>query len=121
MKQKMKTERDTPNSYLIGGVVVSLVASLCCIGPFFLLATGLSAAWLSHLMIVEPLQPMLTVIALAMFTMAGRKTFQPATGPEANLNCRAISNQSLQITAFIVAGLIVIVLLTSRYWILLVD
>ena len=40
--------------YLFGGVLASVTASICCIGPFALLATGISGAWMSRVMVVEP-------------------------------------------------------------------
>lgn len=91
-------------------------ASLCCLLPFALIATGLGGAWVSQLMRVEPYQPYLVAIAAAAFLFAGRKLFFSI--PMADACCEAEVNDR---AIWIFWGCIALaaVLVSSEYWILL--
>ena len=61
--------------FIAGGIAASLTASICCIGPLVLLATGVSGAWMSNLMIFERYQALLIAATLLAFALAGRSLF----------------------------------------------
>ena len=61
--------------FIAGGILASLTASICCIGPLVLLLTGVSGAWMSSLMIFERYQAILIAATLIAFAFAGRSLF----------------------------------------------
>ena len=105
---------------VIVGLLASVTASVCCLGPFVLLATGISGAWMSRVMIVGPIQPLLIVLAVSLFAIAGWKLFGPAVASTQSDDCETCTvGLPQKLTYFVLAG-ISAVLLTSEYWILAV-
>lgn len=47
----------TGKSSLIAGTVAAIGASVCCIGPFVLLAFGIGGTWVSSLTAMAPYRP----------------------------------------------------------------
>ena len=109
------------NRYLAGGVLVSVGASVCCIGPFILLATGISGAWISQLMILEPYQPIFVLIVLCMFAVAGWKIFRPVNEAAVSDGCPMAQVRWQQKATFFLTGALASILLTSVYWIVWID
>ncbi|PCJ21726.1 MAG: mercury transporter [SAR86 cluster bacterium] len=105
------------NQYVIGGVLASVSASLCCIGPFFLIATGFNGAWISRLMLVEPFQPFLILLTALLFMLAGWKIFMPVTEHDEGSNCAVYKSGLYNKLSFFLSGALALVLLTSVYWI----
>ena len=103
--------------YLFGGVLASVTASICCIGPFALLATGISGAWMSRVMVVEPFQPLLAGTTIILFALASRKIFFSKVADETGGNCLTVAVQRKQKIVYCVSGVLALVLLTSEYWI----
>jgi mercuric ion transport protein len=102
---------------LTAGLLVSVTASICCLGPFALLATGVSGAWMSRLMIFEPLQPLLIVVTALLFALAGWKLFYARKTIVKGGSCSIQLASTQQKTLFFVAGILSIILLSSEYWI----
>ena len=73
----VKKKTTSSNQFLISGVLVSFGASICCLGPFALLVTGISGAWISQLMVLEPYLPLFVLIVLGLFAVTGWKIFEP--------------------------------------------
>lgn len=107
------------NRYLVVGMLASVSASVCCIGPLALLATGISGAWMSRLMVMEPFQPLLIVLTVSSFAFAGWKLFYSDKENEvgSSASCRKVNWK--QKTTFLVTGSLSLGLLASEYWILL--
>ena len=105
------------SQYLIGGVLVSLSASICCIGPFVLLATGISGAWMSRLMILQPYQPIFVLLTLALLGRAGWKIFRPVIRADVGDSCSVLRIGRRQKAAFVFTCTLATLLLTSEYWI----
>jgi len=104
--------------YLIVAMLASMTASICCIGPFALLATGISGAWMSQLMIVEPFQPLLMALTVLLLALAGWKLFYSAAKNEQGNSCPAQKSGRQQKLAYFLTGGLALILLTSEYWIL---
>ena len=70
---KSLTEKEwvRPSYLLLGGVLTSAVSSVCCIGPFFFLATGISGAWMSGIMMLKSYYPIFAVTSLACIFTGG--------------------------------------------------
>ncbi len=100
----------TPKRFMLGGVAVSLIASSCCIGPFLLLATGVSGAWMSRLMVLQAYQPLFISLVLTFFAMAWVKIFRPFSSAPSGATAQ-------QKAAFFLLFALALILLFSEYWI----
>ena len=109
------------NQLLMGGVLVSIGASICCLAPFALLATGISGAWISQLMVIEPYQPLFVLIVLGLFAVAGWKIFEPVIKTVSKDSCPTPQVKMSQKLTFVFSSVIAGFLLTSEYWIVWLD
>jgi mercuric ion transport protein len=60
---------------LLAGVIAGIGASVCCIGPFVLLALGISGAWIGNLTALEPYRPFFMGLMLLFLGVAFRKLY----------------------------------------------
>ncbi len=104
---------------LVGGVLTSVAASVCCIGPLLLLATGISGAWMSRLMVLEPYYPILAIVSLAFIGAAGWKLLQPGACAIENGQAALALPATKSLVVFAMASSLAVILLTSEYWIVL--
>ncbi|UVT19715.1 MAG: mercury transporter MerT [Nitrospira sp.] len=63
------------NGTLIVGALAAVGASLCCVGPLVLLAFGISGAWVSSLIALEPLRPVFIGLTLLFLGLTFRKLY----------------------------------------------
>ena len=63
-------ERWTTPGSVFAGAAAAIGASACCAGPLVLVLLGVSGAWGSRLVAMEPLQPYFVASALAFFGFA---------------------------------------------------
>ncbi|MEO1931614.1 MAG: mercuric transporter MerT family protein [Pseudohongiella sp.] len=103
--------------YITAGLLASATASICCLGPFALMATGISGAWMSRLMVIEPMQPFIIALTMLFFALAGWKIFYPTKKYEQGSSCPAQSIKSSQKFAYFLAGSLASILVSSEYWI----
>ena len=102
---------------LVASIVTAVAASICCLGPFLLLATGFSAAWMSQLMAIEPYQPLLVGISLALVLRAGwLLIMQPSCSSDLRASVMAFAGKRQALVYFVVLCF-VLILITSEYWI----
>ncbi len=106
------------NRFIAGGVLASMSASICCLGPFVLLATGISGAWMSNLMRLEPYQPMLIGLALIAFAIAGKRLFVGATNDEDGSCCDNEKIGWQQYTLYLSSFALALIFVTSEFWVL---
>lgn len=102
---------------MIVAVLASAIASACCIGPFLLLTTGLSGAWMSRVMAVEPLQPYLIALSLLLVSVAGWQLLTRTNCEVDYRQARLTIPGKSQLALFTTTVGIVLVLGTSEYWI----
>jgi hypothetical protein len=68
-----------PGSSIAAGLLAAVGASGCCVGPLVLLGLGIGGAWVAHLTALEPLRPLLALVAVAFLALAFRGLYlQPA-------------------------------------------
>ncbi|HBW82573.1 MAG TPA: hypothetical protein DEF79_00885 [Gammaproteobacteria bacterium] len=103
---------------LFGGVLSSALSSICCIGPFFFLATGMSGAWMSRVMIIEPYYPIFVLASLIFIFLGGWQLTRPIACANAPVRQSTSSPATEPLIVFILTLLATIILLTSKYWIL---
>ena len=99
--------------YLLGSVLVSATASVCCLGPLFLLATGLSAAWIGKLMFLEAYTPLFAGVAGVLLLRAAWLIYVAPSG-----QCVVSRPGATAQAAIAAATLVSLVFLASEYWIL---
>ncbi len=64
---------DTPSTVrggLAAAVLTGLLASICCLGPLFLVILGIGGAWVADLTLLDPIRPWLTVATIAILGLA---------------------------------------------------
>ncbi len=75
----MKAETASRRS-LTAAVVAAVVASICCVGPFLLLALGVGGAWIGSLTALEPYRPFFMVATVFFLAYAFYRVYrQPRT------------------------------------------
>lgn len=113
------TRNVTENTYRFSaaGVLAAVSASLCCLGPFALMATGISGVWMSRLMAVERFQPVFIVLSVSFFALAGWKLFSAAGRKNTTGSCPTPRAKRQQKLIFFLSGCLALVLLTSEFWI----
>lgn len=60
---------------LVGGVLASIGASACCVGPLLLLSLGVGGAWIGNLTRLEPYRPVFIALVLVFLGLALRKLY----------------------------------------------
>ena len=103
--------------FIAGGIAASLTASICCIGPLVLLATGVSGAWMSNLMIFERYQAILITATLLAFAVAGRSLFFADNETNAGECCEDSGPFWKKASAFAASSSLALVFISSEYWI----
>lgn len=106
------------NRFLAGGILASVSASICCLGPLVLLATGVSGAWMSKLMLLEPFQPMLVGLTLLAFAIAGKNLVAAAMGAVDSGCCEARRVGWRQYGLYLTSLSLALIFVTSEFWIL---
>jgi mercuric ion transport protein len=83
---------------LVAGVLAAIGASVCCVGPLVLLGLGISGAWISNLMALEPYRPIFVGLTLAFLGLAFRKLYLMPQVCEPGTSCanpRSIKRQRI--------------------------
>lgn len=80
------------------------------------MATGLSAAWMSRVMVLEAYHPYFAVLAFALFVFAGWKLFAPQFVKASEGSCEIVGTGLQQKITFLLFSAIALVLLSSSYW-----
>jgi mercuric ion transport protein len=101
------------NGFLIAGILSAIGASICCVGPFVLLALGVSGAWIGSLAALEPYRPILIGLTLLFLGFAFYRLYlvRPACSPESACgNPRSLRRQRVAfwIVTVLVLGLIAV-------------
>lgn len=60
---------------LLAGVLTSLGASICCLGPFLLLSLGIGGAWIARLTALDPLRPYFIGLTLLLLALGFRRLY----------------------------------------------
>ena len=60
---------------LVAGVLAAFGASACCFGPLALVTLGFGGAWAARLRLLEPLQPVFTVLTLLFLGLAFHRLY----------------------------------------------
>jgi mercuric ion transport protein len=97
------------NAALVGGVLASIGASACCVGPLLLLSLGIGGAWIGNLTALEPYRPVFIVLVLVFLGLAFRRLYFVPQNCDSQANCAADRTKNVQRLIFwIVAPLLLI-------------
>ena len=77
----------TAKRALIGGVLASVGASACCVGPLVLLSLGIGGAWIGSLTRLEPYRPLFIVLVLVFLGLALRTLYFAPRNCDAEAVC----------------------------------
>ena len=102
---------------LLAAVLASVLASACCLGPFLLLATGLSGAWMSRLMLLEPIQPFLAAVSLLFIVAAGWRLISRRSCVTDSGAATVARPSGAEFIGLLVALVTVLILISSEFWI----
>jgi mercuric ion transport protein len=75
MTERKKSTTQPGIGFLVAGIVASIGASACCLGPLVLLSLGISGAWISSLAALEPYRPIFVGLALLFLAFAFRRLY----------------------------------------------
>ena len=113
---KASKQKTDYRHFIAGGIAASLTASICCIGPLVLLATGISGAWMSNLMIFERYQAILITATLLAFAFAGKSLFFTVKMAGDDESCEQGLDWK-KASAFAASSCLAMVFISSEYWI----
>ncbi|MDP7320699.1 MAG: mercuric transporter MerT family protein [Bacteriovoracaceae bacterium] len=101
---------------LLGGVIASIVAASCCIGPLIFAVLGVSSARLLSKM--EPYRPYLTVLTLVLLGLAFFYTYKkkPADECEDGSYCANPKSDKWNKRILWIATVLILGFLTFPYW-----
>lgn len=100
---------------LAAGGVAAILASACCLGPLVLITLGISGAWISNLVALEPYRPLFIGIALVAMFFAWRRIFRPAEQCQAEEVCAVPRVQLAYKVIFWMVSVLVLIALASPY------
>jgi mercuric ion transport protein len=102
---------------LVGGVLASIGASVCCLGPLILLSLGIGGAWIGNLTALEPYRPIFILLVFLFVGLAFRKLYFTPSRCETDGSCAVERTQKVQRLLFwIVVPLML--LLVATPWLL---
>lgn len=58
-----------------GGLTSAVLASACCIGPLALVLLGVSGAWISNLVALEPFRPFFAAVAILFIGLGFHRVY----------------------------------------------
>ena len=104
---------------LTSGGLASVAATLCCVMPFVLLMLGISGAWISYLVALEPYQPIFVAVALVALFFAYKGIFiNNNLCTENDKFCAKPSVNRIYKTAFYVVAIMLVLSIVAPYAIL---
>lgn len=74
---------------LFAGGLAALLASACCLGPLVLVLLGISGAWISRLVALEPYQPFFMAASIVALAFAGRQIWRTGSSCTPDQFCAA--------------------------------
>lgn len=115
MDDKNKSEtRVKPQWGLMGAIAAAVAASICCVGPFVLLALGISGAWISSLTAFEPYRPVFMAVTFLFLGFAFYKVYRKPKAEEcaagsycADPRSDRINKMTLWIITVLIGGLLI--------------
>lgn len=104
---------------LTGGILATIAASLCCVMPLILLMLGVTGAWISYLVALEPYQPIFISVALVALFFAYKNIFVRNDKCKTNDKfCAKISINKIYKVAFFLVSIMILITIVAPYLVL---
>lgn len=100
---------------MIGGVLASIGASACCVGPLLLLSLGIGGAWIGTLTRLEPYRPVFMVLVLVFLGLAFRGLYVVPQSCDTEAGCVADRTRHTQRILFWIVSPLLLALVTSPW------
>jgi mercuric ion transport protein len=116
MSESKNPDIQSGSGFLVAGILAALGASACCLGPLVLLALGVSGAWISTLIALEPYRPFFIGLTLLFLAFAFHRLYlapRVCTPESACANPRTLSRRRL---AFWIVTVLVLVLIAVPWF-----
>lgn len=81
------TPARSPLPAVVGAILATIGASVCCVLPLVLVLLGVSGAWIANLTALDAWRPWLTVVALLFLAVAFWTFYRPGTACRAGPDC----------------------------------
>ena len=89
---------------LVGGMLASIGASACCVGPLLLLSMGIGGAWIGNLTALERYRPVFIVLVIVFLGLAFRQLYFVKQSCASEANCVADRTLNAQRVIFWIAA-----------------
>jgi mercuric ion transport protein len=111
----MKNIENKSGVLIGGGIVASLIASLCCVGPLILTILGVSGA--AALAQLEVLRIPMTIIVIAVFGYTGYLLKKKSISCEPGSICADPRKFKIMVIFYFVGLALALISLSSPYWV----
>ena len=101
---------------LIGGLLVGIGASACCVGPFLLLSLGIGGSWIGNLTAMTTYRPYLVGLTLVLLGLAFRQLYLPPRRFAADSTCALPDTLKKQRIIFWIVSVFILVMITFPYY-----
>lgn len=101
---------------IIGAVIGTIAASLCCVGPLVLLSLGIGGAWISTLTQLEFLRPIGIAITLVFLVWVFWKLYIPPNQCAIDKPCANLKALKVQRIVFWVITFILVLILAFPWY-----
>ena len=89
---------------LVGGMLASIGASACCVGPLLLLSLGIGGAWIGNLTALEPYRPIFIALVIVFLWLAFQQLYFVKKGCDSDADCAAERTRKVQRLIFWIAA-----------------
>ena len=89
---------------LVGGMLASIGASACCVGPLLLLSLGIGGAWIGNLTALEPYRPVFIALVIVFLGLAFRQLYFVKQSCDSDANCATERTRKAQRLIFWIAA-----------------
>ncbi|WP_419168266.1 mercuric transporter MerT family protein [Halobacteriovorax sp.] len=109
-------ENKAQKATLVGGMIASITAASCCIGPVLFALLGFSSAGLLTKM--EPYRPYLTILTLVLLGLSFYFTYRKKATEKCDPDSYCASPQAERWNKFVLwsVAILTLVFLTFPYW-----
>ena len=89
---------------LVGGMLASIGASACCVGPLLLLSLGIGGAWIGNLTALVRYRPLFVALVFVFLGLASRQLYFVKQSCDLDANCAAVRTKKAQRLIFWIAA-----------------
>lgn len=110
----MKNVKFDKRIFSFGAISAAIAATLCCIAPLILFVLGISGAWISNLIALEPYKPYFLIAALIFVTLGFWQAYKKPSSQDCKPGtfcARPVSDKFNKIMLFVATGVILLTII----------